>query len=111
MRTNEERITALHSRALELKRERRNQQLAAFCALSGVVCLGLSIGIAVMVHDISAIRFNNAASDTMSGSIFSGSDSLVYIVIGILAFLLGVTVTVLCFRMKKWMDEKDREDL
>ena len=111
MRTNEERIAALHSRALQLKREKKNRQFAAVCALSAAVCLGLLAGIAAMMPDISESRFIDEASDAMNASIFSGSGALVYIVIAILAFLLGITVTVFCFRMKKWLDEKNREDL
>lgn len=111
MRTNEERITALHSRTSQLKRERKNHQFAAICAAGGVVCLGLLIGIAAMMPDISDYRFINETSDAMNASVFAGSGSLVYIVIAILAFLLGITLTVFCFRIKKWLDEKDRGDL
>ena len=46
----------------------------------------------------------------MSASLFSGSGALGYIVIALLSFLLGVSVTVFCFRLKKWQDERDRED-
>lgn len=111
MRTNEERIAALHGRALQLKRERKNQQFAVICAVSGAVCLGVLIGLAAMMPGVSDSRFTVEASNAMNASIFSGSSSLVYIVISILAFLLGITVTVFCFRMKKWLDEKDRGDL
>lgn len=111
MRTNEERIAALHGRALQLKRERRNQQFAAICAVSGAVCLGFLLGMAVLMQGVSDSSLIDGAEDAMNASIFSGSGSLSYIVIAILAFLLGITVTVFCFRMKKWLDEKDREDL
>ena len=39
----------------------------------------------------------------------SSASRIWVIVISILAFLLGITVTVFCFRLKKWMDEKDRK--
>ena len=111
MRTNEERIAALHGRASQLKQERRNQQFAAICAVSGAVCLGFLSGMAVLMRGFSVNNFLDGASDAMNASIFSESSSLTYIVIAILAFLLGITVTVFCYRMKKWLDEKDREDL
>ena len=111
MRTNEERITALHSRALQLKRQRKNQQFFAVCALTGAVCLGLLIEISSRMPDIADSRFIDGASDAMNASIFSSGSFLVYIVIAILAFLLGIIVTIFCFRLKKWLDEKDRGDL
>ena len=46
----------------------------------------------------------------MSASIFSGSGYLGYIVIGIVAFLLGCAVTVFCFRLRKWQKDKENED-
>ena len=42
---------------------------------------------------------------------FSDSGALGYIVVALLAFLLGVSVTVFCLRLKKWREKKDREDL
>ena len=43
----------------------------------------------------------------MNASIFSGTAALGYIVIGILAFVLGVGVTIFCFRFKKKQEEDD----
>ena len=42
----------------------------------------------------------------MSGSIFSVNDSLAFVVIAILAFLLGVSVTVFCFLWKQRREEQ-----
>ena len=42
-------------------------------------------------------------------SIFHGGAALGYIVIGLLAFLLGVCVTVLCFRLHQ-MNREDGQD-
>ena len=43
------------------------------------------------------------------GGIFGGSEALGYIVIGLLAFLLGVSVTILCFRIRR-MDGQERAE-
>ena len=40
---------------------------------------------------------------------YGGSAALGYIVIGLLAFLLGVCVTVLCFRLRQ-MSREDGQD-
>ena len=33
----------------------------------------------------------------------------ILIVIAIIAFLLGITVTIFCFYLKKWQEEKEQE--
>ena len=110
MRTNEERITALHERAGKLSRERRRRQFAAVCAASAAVCIGLLIGLACLIPKTVENPTVEYAKNSLNASIFSGSNMLGFIVIVILAFLLGITVTVFCFRLKKWMDKKPPEN-
>ena len=42
--------------------------------------------------------------------IFAGSKPLTFLVTGLVAFLLGVAVTVFCIRWKRWQDEKKETD-
>ncbi len=109
MRTNEERIAAVHGRALKLQKEEKDRRFFSVCAVSAVVCAGILIGMSAMFPHVSEKRFPEA-SESMNASIFAGSNMLSYLVIAILAFLLGILVTVFCFRLKKWMSEKDRRD-
>ena len=46
----------------------------------------------------------------MTGSIFGESPALDYIMISILAFLLGACLTVFCLRLRQWQKSKDEED-
>ena len=46
----------------------------------------------------------------MTGSIFGESIVLDYIMISILAFLLGACVTAFCLRLRKLQKPKDEED-
>ena len=103
MRTNEERIAALHSRTAKLEREAQNRRFAA-------VCLAILAGLAVLIPRVSQSGFSGVAPGSMNASIFSDSGVSGYLVIAILAFLLGITVTVFCFRLKKYMDGKGPED-
>lgn len=118
MRTDEERIKAMHKRAARLERDRRMQKsrrLGAGCAALGFV---LVLILAVFMPDISGALAPAGESGSMNASIFSGSSALGYIVTGLLAFILGSAVTLFCYRLKKWRqdvpddedDEKDRED-
>ena len=60
-------------------------------------------GVAVRIQTGDYSGFETAAS------IFHGAAALGYIVIGLLAFLLGVCVTVLCFRLRQ-MSREDGQD-
>jgi len=44
----------------------------------------------------------------MAASIFGNSEALGYIAIGLLAFLLGICVTILCFRIRL-LDGQDQD--
>ena len=70
----------------------------------------LLIGTSLAMHGIAAsIRTGDYAGFETETSIFHGGAALGYIVIGLLAFLLGVCVTVLCFLLRQ-MDREDRQD-
>ena len=54
-------------------------------------------------------RTGGEAGFEMVASMFGGSAALGYIVIGLLAFVLGVCVTILCFRLRQLEREDARE--
>ena len=54
------------------------------------------------------IQTGNYSGFETAASIFHGGAALGYIVIGLLAFLLGVCVTVLCFRLRQ-MNREDEQ--
>ena len=56
----------------------------------------------------NVLRRQSGASPKLSGR-NGGGAALGYIVIGLLAFLLGVCVTVLCFRLRQ-MNREDGQD-
>jgi hypothetical protein len=109
MRTNEERIAAMHARAAELRREKRKRETRIVGIEIIVLSLALVIALAAWMPRLSTAM--TGAPGAMSASMFSDSGALGYIVVALLAFLLGVSVTVFCLRLKKWREEKDREDL
>ena len=101
MRTDEERRIAMHRRAAEIEREGmirkvRTIQASVFAAgLAATVCLA-----AVMSAAAGPVT-QSGTLRSMNGSIFAGSGMLGYLVIGIIAFILGVSVTVFCYQVKK----------
>ena len=64
----------------------------------------LVLGTALLNRILQFFEADNTPYRIIFGS------SVVLLVIAILAFLLGILVTVFCFRLKKWMSEKDRRD-
>ena len=109
MRTNEERIEAIRKRAAQIEQNNRQSRvriMQSACVAAGFLCV---IALAVMIPNITAADISSEIADSMRGSIFSDTGSLGYLVIGIISFLLGISVTVFCFRLKKWRDRKNSE--
>ena len=100
MRTNEERIKALHTRADKYRRYERIRNTSICVSLMLTIMAGLLIP-RVEIGDIEMI------SDGMVASIFNGTSSLYLILIAVIAFLLGVSVTIFCFYLKKWYERID----
>ena len=107
MRTNEERSRLIHKRTAEIKREKQNRIQRGLDA----VCLLLVTGIGAWMPELmtepaagSIIHSSGAAS--MIGS----HAALGYIVMGLLAFLLGVCVTVLLYRLRRRNERRSREE-
>ncbi|MBR4470203.1 MAG: hypothetical protein IKS54_02665 [Erysipelotrichaceae bacterium] len=100
MRTNEERITALHSRVVKYRRYRRIRNTGICISLMMCVLETLLIP-CVDIGDIEMV------SNGMVASIFNDASSLYLVLIAVLAFLLGVSVTIFCFYLKKWYERID----
>lgn len=107
MLTDEERIKAMHDRARDINRQRKNRKVAAARILSTAFCLMIVITTALLMPKFNDVNVSGSDSASMNASIFSGTAALGYIVIGILAFILGVGVTIFCFRFKKKQEEDD----
>ena len=107
MRTAEERVAAAKRRARELVRQKRRCRAAAFAGAAA--CLALILGLALAMPAITEHFSDAAYSGGMTASVFSGG-SLGCIVVGVLAFALGVCVTLLCVRLRNYERDWDRED-
>ena len=110
MRSHEERVVEAKRRIAKIEREKRLRR-DKFTMISAVAaCLALLIGASLAMPGIAAnIQTGDYSGFEMTASIFHGGAALGYIVIGLLAFLLGVCVTVLCFRLRQ-MNREDGQD-
>ena len=95
MRTNEERIKALHARVAALQRQRERRKTRAIGAASIV----LSVCLLFMVFN-SGIQHGGAAG-LYSGAtmLFEGAGP--YVLIAVVAFMAGVIVTVAIIKNRK----------
>ena len=115
MRSHEERVAETKRRIAQIEREKRLRRNTITMASAVAACLALLIGASLAMPGIAAnIQTGDYAGFETAASIFHGGAALGYIVIGLLAFLLGVCVTVLCFRLRQMSREdgqdKERED-
>ena len=112
MRSHEERVAETKRRIAKIEREKRLRRDKFTMISAAAACLALLIGASLAMPGIAArIQAGDYSGFETAASIFHGGAALGYIVIGLLAFLLGVCVTVLCFRLRQMSreDEQDRE--
>ena len=110
MRSNEERVAAVKRRVeqLEARRRRVRSRVAAVSSVAAclalIVCLSFAMpGITGRLAEWSCGAYGAAAS------IFTGSSTLGYIIIGLLVFVLGIFVTILCFKLRS-LGGRDGDD-
>ena len=108
MRSHEERVAETKRRIAARQREKRLRRNTITIASAVAACLALLIGASLAMPGIAAsIQTGDYSGFETAASIFHGAAALGYIVIGLLAFLLGVCVTVLCFRLRQMNREDD----
>ena len=110
MRSHEERVAETKRRIAQIEREKRVRRNTITMASAVAACLVLLIGASLAMPGIAAsIQTGDYSGFETAASIFHSGAALGYIVIGLLAFLLGVCVTVLCFRLRQ-MNREDGQD-
>ena len=112
MRSYEERVVETKRRIAKIEREKRLRRDKITMVSAAAACLALLIGASLAMPGIAArIQTGDYSSFETTASMYGGGAALGYIVIGLLAFLLGVCVTVLCFRIRQISreDGQDRE--
>ena len=108
MRSHEERVAETKRRIAKIEQEKRLRHNTVTMASAVAACLVLLIGASFAMPGIAAsIQAGDYADFETAASMYGAS--LGYIVIGLLAFLLGVCVTVLCFRLRQ-MSREDGQD-
>ena len=109
MRTDEERIAAMHARATELNKQYRARKVRVMQCIGAAVSVAATIMLAVFMPKIT--EYNADPVSGSSASVLNNSGDLGYVVIAIIAFLLGVAGTMFCYRLREWKERKDNEEI
>ena len=110
MRSHEERFAETKRRIAARQREKRLRRSKITMFSAAAACLVLLVGVSfAMPGMVAGIRPGDYAGYETAASMYGGGAALGYIVIGLLSFLLGVCVTVLCFRLLQ-MNREDSQD-
>ena len=105
MRTSEERVAELHRRMAERRQEKARRRDAAVSAAAFCACLAVAVLLAVVIARVPVMA-PDAAAAAATASIFADNRTLGCVVVALLAFCLGVLVTVFCFRVKRHREEQ-----
>lgn len=101
----------MHKRAAELKNDRRTRRVRFLQTFGAAASFAAVVIMALFIPKIDPYYTNSQADiDGMQASLFNGTGALGYIVIAVIAFILGAAVTVFCIRLNKWNREKSSED-
>lgn len=109
MRNSDERLAALHERVGEIRKEDRTRRVRIMQVASTTACVAFVVALAALIPGIETKQMETMPGG-FHGSIFTITSSLGYIVVGIVAFLLGTALTMFLFRLKEWQNDRDRED-
>ena len=101
MRTDEERLSAMHKRAEQIEHRNHSLKTWGITAVAVAASIALIVLVGLSMPGIVEKTQTLTLDQGMSASVFSSSSILGFVAIGIMAFALGITVTILCFRLKR----------
>ena len=113
MRTNEERQQLIHRRTLEIQREQQKKRERVISGSGIAACLMIIIGIGCLMPEVTKqASVSGAKTNYTTGmaSMLGNYEALGYICMGILAFALGVCVTILLYRLRKAEEHRKKAE-
>ena len=102
MRSHEERVAAVKQRVSQIEKQNRQRRNRIAVLASAAACLAVIIAASFVMPGLS--------EKLISGD-YTKYEAAASIFIGLLAFVLGVGVTILCFKLKVlWQEDEESED-
>ena len=106
MRSTDDQLREIMRRAKHVKEKRIIKKSLLTDAIVSCVCLVFLIAVAAYLPTFSPAQAG--AVETQYGSLLLAAPYIGYVIVGLLAFALGVCMTLLCVLWKKWK-ERDRK--
>ncbi len=108
MMENKDIVSEVLKRADKIKEEKARKRALMIRITTAAASLLLILSVsAFMPMIIDSVSSNNPTNYIHMGTIFSSSSALGYIVMGIGSFLLGIVVTLICYRVKDKNNEEE----
>ena len=106
MRNSDGQFREIVDRAAALRERRSARKAVAGWALSSAACVALLITAALCLP--LRLDGNSVTVSGQYGSLLLSASGMGYVAIGVLAFLLGVCVTLLAIHVR-WMRDRERD--
>ena len=104
MRSMNEQLQEVLKRSDAVRKGRAVRRRVMSTAVGACICLALLIVAGLYLPALSAAQTDNGAAQY--GSLLLTTSNMGYVVIGVLAFLLGIFVALLCLYVKKHTEMK-----
>lgn len=112
MMTDEERMKKIRKRTAEIKRQDNKKKQIFSEIISAAACLVIIISVGLYMPSLTQnLSFQNIRQTSATASIIARDGALGYIIMGILAFALGVCLTIFLYKIRERnkRDSKERD--
>ena len=99
MRNTDDQLKEIMQRSKTIKAKHDSKVAIAAEAVSSVICLILMVVVIALLPGFNA--GGNVATQVQYGSLILRSSYIGYVIVGALAFILGILVTLLCAQVRK----------
>ncbi|MFI3172588.1 MAG: hypothetical protein R3Y58_09545 [Eubacteriales bacterium] len=101
MMENKDILLKVLNKADEIKIEKRRKKRKFYSITTLATSLMIIITLSfVMPSVIDTMNMNLLSTNAYTGTFFADTPYLGYIIIGLIAFILGVVVTLICYKLK-----------
>lgn len=109
MRNIEDRVLAVKLRAKEIENQKRVNRRRVLVIGSFVASLMIITSLSFLMPGImDSMPDDSFTNSSGAAGIFEGSSFFAFVLIGFLAFVLGISVTILAYKIKK-LNQQDQE--
>lgn len=110
MRTNEQRLEQINRRTEQIRQSQHQKTAGIQSGLLIAASLALVVALGVLFPKNVIPLETEAPVAFGAASMLSGNGAIGYVVMGLVSFLLGVTVTILLYRLHRYHTTKKQKE-